>query len=443
MVFFPSFVGSPLYLTAFAALSIVLFRRGFYLDALLLLSLSLVVSFVLDVTLTRHSYTEESAAYIGAVAIEDGSVKKRGMYGFPAALAFSYDGSEIYSSSKGEVYIYSSKENVRAGDKLIARGYFSGPSFFISDSIRVVEKAFMRDVRKKAEGFIRKRLAMLDEGSANLSLMLLLAISDDGDSDLSKLSREKGVTHVFALSGMHLGMIASLLLPFLSPFIGERRARKVILLPLLFFTFLSGFRASLLRALILRSLFTIFPESDEGEIFALTFIIHASLFPESLIRAGAVFSYISVAGMFMLSRKMEERSERLTGFTFSHTLTSISCLIFTIPYSYYLFSSYSLSGLIFAPLVNFLVTIYMALSLLFLFFPLFPFLLDFVYSGIEKVLSLNFLSHSFDDLKYYFILLFAFLFLYAATSLKSRHILFILKQCGILITRVKKSLLSS
>ena len=409
------------------------------MKAILLFSILLSASLVLDRTSYNLTQREEEVKEIGVVALEDGMVKKNGKYGFPATMTYSSDGDALFSSASGEVYIYSEKEDVRAGDSLSCRGAFSSPAFFIADEVIPSSSSPFREMRKKAEAFIRSRLSPLQSSDAeNLSLMLLLALSDDGASIISSLSREKGVSHVFALSGMHLSVISSFFLPFISLVLGDGSARKVVLIPLFIFTFLSGFRASLLRALIFRILFTFFPDSDKESIFSLTFIIHAAISPESLLRAGAVFSYLSISGLFLLSPPLEAFSYRIIRLRLSFIFNSISCLVFTIPYSFMLFGTYSLSGIIYSPLVNFLVTIYMGMLFIFLFFPFFPSVLSMLYATIMRILSLDFISSSFDTLDVYFLLLAFSLSLPAISFLKRNVLAYILKPCGTLITRKQK-----
>ena len=210
------------------------------------------------------------------------------------------------------------------------------------------------------------------------------------------------------------------------------------MLPLLAFTFLSGFRASLLRALIFRALFTFFPSMEREDVFALTFSIHAMLFPQSLMRAGAVFSYLSVAGLLLLSERLESLSFRILRIRFSFIFTSLSCLLFTIPYSYAIFGEYTLSGIIYTPPVNFLVSLYMALLLLFLALPIPTAVFTFLYSILMRVLSLRYFSEPCDDFLAYFLALFVTALLILLSFLKRRKIAIMLKPCGISITRRRK-----
>ena len=435
MLFFPSLVLSPA--IGIAIIPFLFFKKTM-MNALLFISLLLSASSVLDSTYTTFSVDFNTVSEIGAIAIEDGALKRWGRYGFPAVLKYSSDDSSLFSSSSGEVYIYSGKEDVRAGDYIRCTGSFSSPSFFTAESIVVEKPSLFKNIRKSAEALLRARLHSLSDGAENLSLMLLLAISDDGDSPISIYSREKGVSHVFALSGMHLSLISSFFIPLLSLFFSEKNAKRIVLVPLFLFTFLSGFRASLLRALLFRILFSLFPRADKNVVFCLTFILHASLFPQSLMRAGAVFSYLSIAGLFLLSPVLEELSERIFRFRFAFLFNSISCLIFTIPYSFFLFESYSLSSIIYSPIINFLVSIYMGLLIIFLIFPIFPSVLSALYSLIIRILSFDFLNSSFVTIDAYCIILFFSLSPLLLAFLKRNVLPYILKPCGNLITKKRK-----
>ena len=402
MLFCPSLIVMPFSLIL--ALPFFLFSRT-RKASLLALTLLLTISMILDHTALDISIEKENVTTIGVKAIEDGAVKKGGMYGFPAVLRYVYDGYGVYASASGEVYVYSNKEEVRAGDSLRCTGLFTSSSLFIAESVITVNTSPFRDLRKSAEAILRKRLSALEEEERNLALMLLLAMTDDGESLVTELGRKKGVSHVFALSGMHLSLIASFLLPPLSFLMGKKRGEYVLLVFLFLFTFLSGFRASLLRALLFRILITLFPSSEEGDVFLLTFLLHAAFFPESLMRAGAVFSYLSVAGMFLLSSRLETLSERMFHFRLSFLFVSISCLIFTIPYSFHLFGSFTFAGIIYSPLVNFLVTLYMGLLFISLIIPLPSHLFSVLYLFLEKTLSFPLVSVTYDNLKPYYMLL--------------------------------------
>ena len=262
MLFSPSFVASPFSLLI--ALPFLFFSRA-RKKAILYMFLMLSASRILDVSLFQIPFSMDNVREVGIIAIEDGAVKRYGKYGFPAQLYYAHDGFELFSSASGEIYVYSAKEEIRAGDSLSCHGSFRKGNFFTADKVFAIEDGALRKVRKHGEAILRKRLSLLPEEEGNLALMLLLALSDDGEAEVTALGREKGVSHVFALSGMHLSLISSLLIPLISSIAGRRRAEKIVMLPLLAFTFLSGFRASLLRALIFRALFTFFPSMERED----------------------------------------------------------------------------------------------------------------------------------------------------------------------------------
>ncbi len=402
MVFLPEALASVAMLLFLSSLLLIGRIR---IEALMLLSIVLSSSLVLSSLSSSSGISYSQISEIGAVAIEDGSVKKGGMYGFPSFLTYGHDGYGLYSSLGGEAYIYSSRNSISKGDRIKAEGQFSDPGFFSAESIEVISGEKSSGLRKRAESILRARLKGLDEECRDLALMLLLARSDEGEMLITDLARKKGVSHVFALSGMHLSIISSLSVPLFSLLMKRRRAEMISLIPLFLFTFLSGFRPSLLRALIFYALNTFFPHFKADEKLALTFIIHSALYPESLLRPAAVFSYLSISAIIVLGEKMSALCLKASGLRLSSLWASIFAVLFTVPYSYHLFGSYSISGIIYSPIINFLVTIYMGALLIFTAFPFFPSLFSLTYKAILSVLELPFLSSEMKDLRLYYILL--------------------------------------
>ena len=196
---------------------------------------------------------------------------------------------------------------------------------------------------------------------------------------------------------MHLSIICSFLLPILAPIIGKRTAEKVLILPLLFFTYTSSWRPSLVRAFLFRAVRT-FTSSSDDTAFALTLILHGILFPDTLLSAASTFSYLSVAALFFLVPRMDDSF--FTFFRYRPTLVtaSLACLIATAPYAVSLFGSWSLSSLVFSPLMGFLVTLFMGETLLFLVFPHFPSVLEWTYRAVEWVLMVPWGISSEEDL---------------------------------------------
>lgn len=431
-LFFPSFVGSPLSLLF---PFVFLFLKNGILYFLITVSIILSFSSVLDKATFSTSICIGDVSVIGAVALEDGAVKSRGMYGFPATLKYAYDGWSAYSSSKGDAYIYGKRNLIRKGDYIEAFGTFNEDGFFLSDSVSLKSESPFKNLRLKAEETLRDRLKDLSEDERTLSLMLLLALSDDGDYEINTLAREKGVSHVFALSGMHLSVISLYFSSFLSLFMERRKAEKITIIPLFIFTFLSGFRPSLLRALIFRLLTLFVKDSSADERLFLKFLLHQALSPLSLLRAGSVFSYLSFSAMILLQERFENLLYRIFKVRFSAVISSLCCLSFTIPYSFYLFESYTLEGIIYSPIVNFIVTVFMGCLLIYLIFPFFPKIFFFLYSILLKILSLSSIS-ILQTAKAYYLLLSLVVIL---SLLQSKWIINMLKSCGILITRKRKT----
>ena len=96
--------------------------------------------------------------------------------------------------------------------------------------------------------FIRTHLGRYAAGESEFLMALLLGIRDDPADPLIRSFREAGASHVLALSGMHLGIVAALILFCVKPLLGTPRAYLLSLPLLAGYIWLVGLRPSLLRA---------------------------------------------------------------------------------------------------------------------------------------------------------------------------------------------------
>ena len=175
-----------------------------------------------------------------------------------------------------------------------------------------------------------------------------------------------------------------------------------------------------MRAFIKYSSDVFLPEMDKSERFILVIIIHNALDPGSIISASAVLSYLALSGMAFLYASLTSLFKRVFSYPFSSIVISISAVLFTSFYSFHLFSSYSLSGIIYTPLISPLVTLYMFISILSVLLPSLSFLLSCLYNLIHMLSSSPFLSFSFENITPLLILLFITFLLYAISIAKMK-----------------------
>lgn len=412
-----SFFFLPLFLFLFILLKGEKTRRRI----LFLCLLYITFSNALTKTDVRFSLEPSSVREIYFSALYDQNVREKRKSGTDASLIAVKDEEGTISSAEGKIYVISPLGEVMKGDVFCSSGSFYGENIFIAENIRRVEKNNGAEFRKKAISYIRKALKGAGEDERELALMLLLGTSDGAEGSLMLLSREKGLMHIYALSGMHLVIISSFMLPVLNFFFKEKRkSEKTLLLPLLVFTYTASWRPSIMRAFIKYCSDVFLPEMDKSERFILVIIIHNALDPGSIISASAVLSYLALSGMAFLYASLTSLFKRVFSYPFSSIVISISAVLFTSFYSFHLFSSYSLSGIIYTPLISPLVTLYMFISILSILLPSLSFLLSCLYNLIHMLSSSPFLSFSFENITPLLILLFITFLLYAISIAKMK-----------------------
>lgn len=210
-----------------------------------------------------------------------------------------------------------------------------------------------------------KRL-MKDWGSAGGFLLALLSGSKEYlDEKISRTFRLSGLSHILALSGMHLSLISSM-----AGIIENKSALKKIglifkVITIILFVWFAGISPSLLRALIsclIVSFCTFFnvPDKDNLTILSTTFLIHSSLRPYDLYNLGFLLSYCALLGIILLNDVLKSILLRfLPGYAGESFSSSLSANIFTAPISIKAFGFYSPGGIICTMFVSPLITVFL------------------------------------------------------------------------------------
>jgi competence protein ComEC len=149
------------------------------------------------------------------------------------------------------------------------------------------------------------RLALLGrlEGRVwgGLGAALLLGVKDNLDGDLAKKYQAAGCSHVLALSGMHLAIVASLAAFFLRKPLGLKTAAAAGAVFVLLYVNLIGVQPSLERSAIMyllgvATVFGFFPRQSLS-LLAMAFVIQLALRPSSAHSLSFVLSYLALGGI--------------------------------------------------------------------------------------------------------------------------------------------------
>ena len=368
--FMPGFFSRPLLVMPLSALSaLILMKAG--RDALPVMIASLAAaaaSAALAASIPDIPAERWRIDTLWGTVLQDSQQRKGRTAGIRMKLERASDGNEAVFSADGIIYVVSSQADLYAGDRIIASGYFSG-DVFRSHSVELLWRPFHAGLRSRCISLIKGRLRVSGD-AGELASLLLLGTGSDGSFALSSDARASGLSHVLALSGMHLSILAFIISPFLERILGRKKGRAATDAVLLLFAFLSGWRPSLMRAFIFRILVSRGMGMELS--FVLSFVMLLMVFPSASQDIGAIYSFLCLGGIFILSDRLDRALRFFLPLPYPVSVSmaaSASALIFSIPLTISVFGSYQLGAIVTSFPFNAAISIYMGLSLLTLAFP--------------------------------------------------------------------------
>jgi ComEC/Rec2-related protein len=140
---------------------------------------------------------------------------------------------------------------------------------------------------------------------ANFLQALLLGYRSRLHDDIKDLGAATGTLHVFAVSGLHVGIVAGLAIVVLGVFGVSRIYWVIFLAPLLIaYTMLTGARPSAVRACIMAIVYFLAPairrRSDAPSALAASAILILVWDPQQLRDVGFIYSFVVVIGLVSL-----------------------------------------------------------------------------------------------------------------------------------------------
>lgn len=202
-------------------------------------------------------------------------------------------------------------------------------------------------------------------GEAGGFLLALLSGSRDcTDAAVSDAFRKAGLSHVIALSGMHVSLFGGLA-AFLGRKLATRRfADALSLSAVAFFVWFAGLSPSLFRALVCSlvmslSSFLRLKRPEPLSALSLCFLVHACVFPSHLSEAAFMLSYSSLCGIILFDRLFSRLlSCRLLPPLSASLSSSVSAIVSTAPVTVSLFGTFTPVGALSTAVVSPLVTLF-------------------------------------------------------------------------------------
>lgn len=243
-------------------------------------------------------------------------------------------------------------------------------------------------------------LQYLDRDAAAMTKALLLGDKGELSAAVKRDFRRLGVSHMLAVSGMHLSILIGGLEYLLKLFTVHRKLRNAVLIVcILLFVGITGAAPSILRAGIMWLIYygAFYAGGRQDSITSLYFSVALICFvsPTAVFDVGLQLSFLSSLGIILLGSAARERM--LAGLTnrsvpfkllkaaLNNVINTISAVIFTMPVMLFTFHEFSLISPLSNLLLNIPVTLLMYAAPLLIFTSMLP-ILPY---GIAAVINLS------------------------------------------------------
>ena len=215
-------------------------------------------------------------------------------------------------------------------------------------------------IRQYCDKALERYIASEQEHS--IAAALVLGVKHHLDEDLKQAYTNAGVTHILAVSGMHVGIIFGLLNLFLGRLKKMKYGKLIYVLSVLsilwLYAFVTGLSGSVSRAVTMFSLITI--ATNIGRNTNIYNTLASSAFflllwnPFLLMDVGFQLSYLAVISIVYLYPKLYplyEAPNRIADFLWQMTCVSVAAQVFTLPITLYHFHQYPTYGILASVLV--------------------------------------------------------------------------------------------
>ena len=384
----------------------------------ILLVLSLIYSFIfINFIIVKSEYKDSDKNLYGAVI----DYKK------------SKDKTTIWVKGKEKVLVnYYSDINVSYGDYIYVYGVFKKPKengnfnlfnykrYLLSNKINYVVTASKIAIIKKNDNvfYILKNNLLKRIESANKSKGYILAFlyADKSliEKDVYTKYQKIGVSHLFAVSGMHVSLISIVLLKLLNK-IKERKRYIIVSIFLSIYLFLTNFTISMVRATFQFILFFINKSFklniDNSNLFILLFSILVIINPYNIYNIGFLFSFIISFTLIRCSKLIKGK------FIIKSLKISLISFFSSMPVLINNFFEVNFLGIIlniiYIPFVSYIL---FPLSLVTVLFPSLNNILYMFISYFEKITdffsNIKFLSFSICKMNIFLIIIYYIIFIY-------------------------------
>ncbi len=232
------------------------------------------------------------------------------------------------------------------------------------DSSLIVNVDYDANIFEQIHLFLRDSIRSgMGENESAVAYGLLLGNTREMETEVITSYRSAGVAHIFAVSGLHIGFLATALGCFFNKIRINKLVKAILItLTLFFYSGVCGFSASSLRASVMCAV--VLFSSLRGQRYdglssiglACTLILLCS--PINMFCVGFQLSFIVVLGLTLLSPPLARLLSFMPAKLANAVSAVISAQVVGIPICLYAFGSFStiaiIANLIFIPIIGFI-----------------------------------------------------------------------------------------
>lgn len=261
-----------------------------------------------------------------------------------------------------KVYLQKYPE-VNYGDRIEVIGRVEGTTLKgVTFKVSEKEVGYFSNFRNNLVSFYK---SSLPEPYSSLVAGITLG-SKNMPSDFWEKLKLTGTAHIVVASGTNISLLTSFLLLASSLFIKRKHAVFITLTGIVFYCFLAGFDAPIVRASIMASI--LFFAQTKGKIVdSFKLLVFSGLImlifkPEWITDIGFLLSFSATGSIIVFGKRIDEYLKRVPSLFRESISTSLSAQIGVMPILFVTFGQFNLFSVIINPLVLWVVPIIMTLG---------------------------------------------------------------------------------
>ena len=297
--------------------------------------------------------------------------------------------SFVLKSSENIQMFYYDDFNLNDGDEVTVNVVLSSPNkntvpntfnyqkYLYNNGIYKVGTVNKIEIVKKNNNILNNLKSSLSKRfSFNPYLKLFILGDKKGINESYNYYKDIGVAHLLAISGMHVGVFVSIMRKLLF-FLSKKSQNKIISIVLLFYAFLTGFTASILRVVVFFIINSINKDYDfklsRMKVFLLSLYLLILINPFFITNVGFLYSFACFFTMIIINKYLHKNYfKNLFIITFYMTLFTLPI---TVSLNYEINLMVFVSNFLLIPFVSYILFPFALVTVLFKFLnPVFTFL---------------------------------------------------------------------